>query len=737
VILCFVLSLGVMTISSFNRVTAQVPSTSFVAIQNYSQGNLNAPVPDWSQITFASLPPINQNAEFVPPNGLSLNSRSIQVGMTADQYLKLGDFQDSLYLQNLTLEQISSSSQAKYDLSQVVLKGFGLIREQTLGSLVETIPGLGDFSVEQVPPIAALLKQSNLLGRSLNEILKWKPNLADLKLGSINLDQFSIADIPGLKDIPLENLQQWQNSAIADVPGLKDMPFSKFPVALVTAGAIGVIDIAYGEKESDRANTITGSDVQGFRVPCQKNCAYAELTGTEALHGKQWISGKYQKVKGGSGPLAVVNGGKEPTGRHPYGKAFKVVIWDVVESEGRVDTAIFFRICHRVFGIGKTCTPYFIGPIPFMSYHEENPILVGLLDNEGGATTGASIPQEVLDKAKAVGVSLSENGELSEFADTSLCGSGLGGVDLAALASGISGIEGGYGSAGYFDPEAGGRGLGRYQYMTFRDDVRSIIAKHPGGEDFLRRADINDNSSAYRTALERELPNYFTQADQDALFKQDQTNNIRIAMQQTDPTTGQPFTGMRLIERLGQIHFGGANSAIDGGSSDIHGRLSIHDYGKELARNYQSASKQSSRDCAGNGKATGKMIYPEGANAPTPPGGYFGADRGDHVHAGVDFSVPMGTPIKAADGGVVEFAGRTDPDGYGTLIIVDHGNGLKTYYGHPSQINVKTGQKISQGQVIGQVGAEGDSTGPHLHFEVRRNGSPVDPMRYLPQESRQ
>jgi murein DD-endopeptidase MepM/ murein hydrolase activator NlpD len=237
--------------------------------------------------------------------------------------------------------------------------------------------------------------------------------------------------------------------------------------------------------------------------------------------------------------------------------------------------------------------------------------------------------------------------------------------------------------------------------------------------------------------LERELPNYFTQADQDALFKQDQTNNIRIAMQQTDPTTGQPFTGMRLIERLGQIHFGGANSAIDGGSSDIHGRLSIHDYGKELARNYQSASKQSSRDCAGNGKATGKMIYPEGANAPTPPGGYFGADRGDHVHAGVDFSVPMGTPIKAADGGVVEFAGRTDPDGYGTLIIVDHGNGLKTYYGHPSQINVKTGQKISQGQVIGQVGAEGDSTGPHLHFEVRRNGSPVDPMRYLPQESRQ
>lgn len=721
------------------QVLASTTPNSLVSTQIYSQGDASTLIPDWSALTFAALPAIAQDVEVTAPTDLAIAqqydlSRDIRTGMTPDQYLKLGDFQDSLYLQHLTLQSIASGSQAQYDSSQVALNAFDLIQQQTVGELVQAIPGLEEFAVSQVPPVDVLIKSAKLgvdVNRSINELLQGKSSIGNLKLGSIKLDQFSVKDIPGLKDIPLENLQHWQDSLIRQVPGLKDLPFSQFPASLVAAGAIGVIDMVYGGKESDRSNTISGSDVEGFQVPCRENCAYTELSGVQPLYGKQWISGKYQQVKGGHGPLAIVNGGKEPTGRHPFGKAFKVVIWDVDESEGRVDTAMFFRMCHRVLGFGKTCTPYFIGPIPFMSYHEKSLILVGLLDNEGGATTGVSIPQDEIDRARAAGIPLSEDG--IELADSTLCGSGAGGVDFGALAAGISGIEGGYSSAGYYDPEAGGRGLGRYQYMTFRNDVRAIIAKHPGGSDFLRRADVSDNSSAYIAALDRELPNYFTQSDQDALFKQDQANNIRVAMQQIDPTTQQPFRGMRLIERLGQIHFGGANSAIDSGSSDIHGRLSIHSYGKELAQNYQAAlRKKGGQPCAeGNGKTTGRMIYPEGANAPIPPNGYFGTDRGDHSHAGLDFSMPNGTPIKAADGGVVEFAGRTDPDGYGTLIIIDHGNGLKTYYGHPSRINVKAGQKVSQGQIIGGVGEEGRSTGPHLHFEVRKNDTPVDPMPYL------
>ncbi len=718
-------------------------SNSTVPYQIYEQEGLQAMSPDWSQITFSSLPEIAESGEFsAPPEwsqaiGYNL-SRQWQLGQTPDQYLKLGDFQDSLYLQHLNLQYIAASSQAKYDLSNVALEGIELIRQQTLESLVQAMPNLGELRVSQIAPIRALLDHKfseEILDKTLNEILQWKPDLKNLKLGTIKLDRFSINDLPGLSNIPIGNLQNWQNSKVNQIPGLKDLPFSQFPVSLVAGGAIGVIDIAYGSKETDRANTITGSDVEGFQVPCQQNCAYAELTGVQTLHGKQWVSGKFQKVQGGHGVLGAVNGGKEPTGRHPFGKLFKVAIWDVIESEGRVDTALFFRICQRSLFADLGCTPYFIGPIPFMSYHERDPILVGFLDNQGGATTQASIPAEVFEKARAAGIPLGDD-PVSDSLSDSLCGEISGNVDLAALADGLSGIEGGYTSAGYYDPEANGRGLGRYQYMTFRSDVRAIIQRHPGGSDFLQRADVNDNSASYRAALERELPYYFSQADQDALFKQDQRNNIRIAMQQIDPSTNQPFRGTRLIERIGQIHFGGDDPRwIDSGSSDIHGRLSIYTYGKELARNYQSAlQKKGQLACAGAGKATGKMIYPEGADAPTPEGGYFGADRGDHYHAGLDFSVPMGTPIKAADGGVVEFAGRTDPDGYGTLIIIDHGNGLKTYYGHPSRISVKTGQKIAQGQVIGGVGAEGRSTGPHLHFEVRKNRTPVDPMPYFRKE---
>lgn len=739
VLFSFVLSF-LFLISTLSQ-TATAAPISTIPHQIHEQEGLQAMAPDWSQITFASLPPISQSGEFVSPaewsNAIGYDlSRQWKLGQTPDQYLKLGDFQDSLYLQHLNLQTIAASSQADYDLSEAALEGFKLIRQQTLESIAQAIPGLVDFKIRQIPPIEALLKYAQLdestFDRTLKEVLEWKPELRGLKLGEIKLDRFSIDALPGLKQTPLGNLQNWENATVSQVPGLKDLPFSQFPVSLIAGGAIGVIDIAYGEKEGDRTNTITGSDVQGFQVPCRENCAYAELTGPRMLHGKQWISGKFQKVRGGRGLLGKVNDGKEPTGRHPFGKLFKVVIWDVVESEGRVDTALFFRIFQRSLFADLGCTPYFIGPIPFMSYHERDPILVGFLDDQGGATTQASIPEEVFEKARAAGVPLDDETPTWNDSNSSLCGETSGTVDLSALAEGISGIEGGYNSVGYYDPEAGGRGLGRYQYMTFRNDVRAIIQKRPGGADFLSRADVNNNSQSYRAALERELPQYFTQADQDALFKQDQRNNIRTAMQQIDPKTGQPFTGTRLVERLGQIHFGGSDpQLIDSGASDIHGRLSMYSYGKELARNYQLALRKKGRDCVGSGKATGKMIYPQGANAPIPSGGYFGADRGDHYHAGLDFSVPMGTPIKAADGGTVEFAGRTAPDGYGTLIIINHGNGLKTYYGHPSEISVKTGQKVAQGQIIGGVGAEGRSTGPHLHFEVRKNGTPVDPIPYL------
>ena len=99
------------------------------------------------------------------------------------------------------------------------------------------------------------------------------------------------------------------------------------------------------------------------------------------------------------------------------------------------------------------------------------------------------------------------------------------------------------------------------------------------------------------------------------------------------------------------------------------------------------------------------------------------------LHAGTDFGVDEGTPVHAADGGVVVEAGWVS--GYGYTVIIDHGNGMSTLYAHNSDVAVSPGQTVSKGQVVSYSGNTGGSTGPHLHFEVRINGEPTDPMGYL------
>ena len=102
-------------------------------------------------------------------------------------------------------------------------------------------------------------------------------------------------------------------------------------------------------------------------------------------------------------------------------------------------------------------------------------------------------------------------------------------------------------------------------------------------------------------------------------------------------------------------------------------------------------------------------------------------------HTGVDISSQYGDAVHvSADGVVIEAHERA---GYGRLVVVDHGYGVTTYYGHLSTLNVMAGQQIHKGDTVGNVGVSGRSTGPHVHYEVRINGAPVNPMRYLKQAS--
>jgi murein DD-endopeptidase MepM/ murein hydrolase activator NlpD len=112
-----------------------------------------------------------------------------------------------------------------------------------------------------------------------------------------------------------------------------------------------------------------------------------------------------------------------------------------------------------------------------------------------------------------------------------------------------------------------------------------------------------------------------------------------------------------------------------------------------------------------------------------PVGDVYGP-RGNRFHAGVDFPAPTGTPVGAARGGRVVFAGRTG-SGWGKLIEIDHGSGVHTRYAHLSRIDVRVGARVAGGSTVGLVGTTGESTGPHLHFEVLVRGANVDPLAAL------
>lgn len=129
---------------------------------------------------------------------------------------------------------------------------------------------------------------------------------------------------------------------------------------------------------------------------------------------------------------------------------------------------------------------------------------------------------------------------------------------------------------------------------------------------------------------------------------------------------------------------------------------------------------------------SGAMMWPTDVTDITSPYGWrthpiFGTSR---YHSGIDIGADYGDTVSAADSGVVIYAEWMG--GYGNAVIIDHGNGISTLYGHNSELLVTEGQRVRKGQAISRVGSTGYSTGPHLHFEVRQNGSPTDPMAYLP-----
>jgi murein DD-endopeptidase MepM/ murein hydrolase activator NlpD len=121
---------------------------------------------------------------------------------------------------------------------------------------------------------------------------------------------------------------------------------------------------------------------------------------------------------------------------------------------------------------------------------------------------------------------------------------------------------------------------------------------------------------------------------------------------------------------------------------------------------------------------TGGFIWPTGNH-------YLSGYDFSSSHLAIDIAAGLGAPVYASDSGVVVTAGWNS-SGYGYVIMIDHGNGYSTVYGHLSQYNVSLCQGVTQGQLIGLAGSTGNSTGAHLHFEIRLNGGYVNPWSVLP-----
>jgi len=163
--------------------------------------------------------------------------------------------------------------------------------------------------------------------------------------------------------------------------------------------------------------------------------------------------------------------------------------------------------------------------------------------------------------------------------------------------------------------------------------------------------------------------------------------------------------------------------------SEIQESKALESASAQLAAKLRASSAQAASVATGSSSSepvsSSGLAWPLSGPITSPFGMRWGT-----LHPGIDIGVPTGTPIQAAGNGTVIWCGWMS--GYGNLVMIDHHNGLATLYGHQSRIAVSCNQQVTQGETIGYVGCTGFCTGPHLHFEVRLNGNPVDPLGYLP-----
>ncbi|HEX3623278.1 MAG TPA: peptidoglycan DD-metalloendopeptidase family protein [Acidimicrobiales bacterium] len=260
--------------------------------------------------------------------------------------------------------------------------------------------------------------------------------------------------------------------------------------------------------------------------------------------------------------------------------------------------------------------------------------------------------------------------------------------------------------------------------------VRAYV--HPGGDTLLQivgSADIGEASRrqallASLVSSDRDVVDQLRATRQDEQFQRENLSKARDLASERKKAAADKLATLQKA-RNDQARLKTALDArIDEVTSEV-AALSREE--ATLAAEIRARQGTDAASAPSGGKSSTSGVAWPAAGTVTSGFGY----RWGALHAGLDIANSVGTPIKAAKAGTVIVAGWND-GGYGNWVIIDHGGGFSTLYGHMSKVRTSAGRSVKQGELIGDMGSTGNSTGPHVHFETRVGGTPQDPTRYLP-----
>ena len=270
--------------------------------------------------------------------------------------------------------------------------------------------------------------------------------------------------------------------------------------------------------------------------------------------------------------------------------------------------------------------------------------------------------------------------------------------------------------------------------------VRAYV--HPGGDTLLEIVRSKDLSEASRrqallahvVSSDRDIVDQMRATRQDEQFERENLAKARDVAADRKKAAAEKLAGLEKA-RNDQVRL---KNALDARIAQVTAEVAALSREEatlsNLIRARQLPAESSDRPSSGGGGGGGAAdARVSGSGVAWPTNGSLTSGFGyrwGSLHAGIDIANGVGTPIRAAKAGTVILAGWNG--GYGNCIVIDHGGGFSTLYGHMTRVRASEGQRVGQGEVIGDMGSTGNSTGSHLHFETRVNGSPQDPQRYLP-----